>query len=243
MLRDGQRVTGVLQAYYSERLVDERVERFCNLGTWCVLPEYRIHSTRLLGALLGQHGYHFTGLSANRTVSSILARLKFRPLDTSAVLVPNLPRPSLPRRTKISTDPAVIASALNAAELEIYKDHAEALAARHLLLMRGERSCYVIYRGTLVKAIPAAEILYVSDPELFKHALIPFTRHLLLRHGFLLTMGELRIIGQRPYFSVRWKADPKLYRSTTLDKSDFDDLYSDLVCVPIMPKRGLRRKA
>ena len=63
MLRDGQRVVGVQLAFYSERLVAGRAERFCNLGAWCVLPEYRFHSIRLLMAVLAQDGYHFTSLS------------------------------------------------------------------------------------------------------------------------------------------------------------------------------------
>ena len=56
MLRDGQRVVGALFALYSERLVERRVERFCNMGTWCVLPGYRFRSISLLAALLAQEG-------------------------------------------------------------------------------------------------------------------------------------------------------------------------------------------
>ena len=42
MLRDGQRVVGAYLAFYSERLIAGRMERFCNLGAWYVLPEYRL---------------------------------------------------------------------------------------------------------------------------------------------------------------------------------------------------------
>jgi len=57
MLRDGQRVVGVYLAFYSERVVAGRAERFCNLGAWCVLPDFRFQSVRLLKALLAQEGY------------------------------------------------------------------------------------------------------------------------------------------------------------------------------------------
>ena len=57
MLREGQRVVGAYLAFYSDRLVAGRVERFCNLASWSVLPEYRFHSVRLLKALLAQHGF------------------------------------------------------------------------------------------------------------------------------------------------------------------------------------------
>jgi len=50
-------------ALYSQRLVAGRVERFGNLTSWCVLPDYRSRSISLLTALLRQDGYHFTVLT------------------------------------------------------------------------------------------------------------------------------------------------------------------------------------
>lgn len=232
MLRDGQRVVGAHLAFYSERLMAGRVERFCNMGAWCVLPEFRFQSIRLIQAVLAQDGYHFTALTPSSRVAAIHTRLKFRPLDTSAVLIPNLPWPTLPGRTRISANPDVIESTLTCAELELYHDHAQALAARHLVLICGERSCYVMYRETLLKGIACAEILHVSNPELFKRAIISLTRHLLLRHRLLATRAELRTIAYRPLFSVKRNPRPKMYRSASLDPDQIDDLYSEFVCVP-----------
>ena len=62
LLGDGA-VGGVDLASYSERTISGRRERFCNLGAWCVLPEFRFHALRLLKALLAQDGYHFIDLS------------------------------------------------------------------------------------------------------------------------------------------------------------------------------------
>jgi hypothetical protein len=59
-------VVGVYLAFYSDRMIDGRLERFCNLGAWCVLEEYRAHGLRLIHRLLGQRGYHFTDLSPRR---------------------------------------------------------------------------------------------------------------------------------------------------------------------------------
>jgi hypothetical protein len=232
MLRDGQRVVGALLAFYSDRLIGGRVERFCNMGTWCVLPAYRSHSIRLLRAMVAQDGYHVTCLSPNERVVAITAKFKFRPLDTAAVLIPNLPWPTLPGRTRISADPGVIASTLTGAELRLYHDHAEALAARHILLIRGERTCYVMYRETPLKGLPCAEILHVSNPELFKSSINSLTRHLLLRQRLLATRAELRTITHRPLFSLSRNPRPKRYRSASLDPGQIDDLYSEFVCVP-----------
>ena len=233
MLRDGQRVVGAYLAFYSERPVAGRVERFCNLGAWCVLPDYRLHSVRLLRALLAQDGYHFTDLSPSAKVESLNTRLRFRSLDTSATLVPNLPWPTLPGRTRISSNPDVIASTLAGAELELYRDHAQAPAARHLLLIRGGDSCYVMYREVRHKGVAVvAVILHVSNPGLFHLALIPLTRYLLIRRRLLATLAELRVIERRPAVSFQLNSWPKMYRSASLEPRQIDDLYSELVCVP-----------
>ncbi len=232
MLRDEPGVVGVLLAYYSDRLIAGRVERFCNAGAWCVLPAYRSHSISLLRAVLAQKGLHVTFLSPIERVVAIISQLKFRSLDTSAVLIPNLPWPTLPGRTRISADPEVIARTLTGAELKLYNDHARALAARHLVLIRGERSCYVMYRETPLKGIACAEILHVSNPELFKLGINSLTRHLLFRRRLLATRAELRTIAHRPRFSVKRKPRAKRYRSPSLDPGQIDDLYSEFVCVP-----------
>lgn len=234
MLRDGQRVVGAYLAFYSERAVADQVEQFCNLGAWCVLPDFRFHSIRLLKALLAQDGYHFTDLSPSGSVVPLNAKLKFRSLDTSTALVPNLPWPTVPRRTRISAEPEVIGSTLAGPELELYRDHARAAAARHLVLIRGRESCYVMFRKVRRKDLPVfAAILHVGNPELFRRAIGPLTRHLLVHHRALATLAELRIVGSRPRRSVMLPATrPKMYRSLSLEPTQIDDLYSELACVP-----------
>ena len=232
MLLDGQRVVGTQLAFYSERLIAGRVERFCNLSSWCVLPEFRFHSLRVHKAVLAQDGYHITSFTPRENVVPIHVRFKFRYIDTSAVVIPNLPWPTRPGRTRISADPDVIESTLAGTELDLYRDHAQALAARHLVLIRGQDSCYVMYREMRHKRIPFAVILHVSNPGLFHRAMIPLTRHLLIRHRLLATLAELRCIGHRPPLSFMAPSWPKMYRSDTLEPDQIDDLYSELVCVP-----------
>jgi hypothetical protein len=234
MLRDGDRVVGAYLAFYSERVVAGQLERFCNLGAWCVMPEFRFHSMRLLKALLAQDGYHFTDLSPSGTVVPLNTRLKFRPLDTSTALIPNLPWLTLIRRTRISADPKVIEGALAGAELELYRDHARTAAAHHLVLISGSDSCYVMFRKVTRKDLPVfAAILHVGNPELFRRAVRPLARHLLINYRLVATLAELRIVMHRPRPSVMLRSPrPKMYRSTTLEPTQIDDLYSELVCVP-----------
>ncbi len=234
MLRDGRAVAGVYMAFYSERQVGGHPERFCNLGAWCVRPEYRPHSVRLLRALLAQDGYHFTDLSPSGNVLPLNTRLNFRPLDTATALVPNLPRPTAAGRVRISSDPEVIEATLAGPELDIYRDHASAAAARHLVLLRDHASCYVMFRKVRRKGLPLfAAILYVSNPDVFRRCNAALTRCLLVRHGALATLAELRVVGHRPRLSVMLAAPrPKMYRSASLAPGQIDDLYSELACVP-----------
>ena len=234
MLRDGQHVVGAHLAFYSERVIAGQVARFCNLGAWCVLPDFRFHSVRLLKALLGQDGYHFTDLSPSGNVVPLNARLGFRSLDTSTALVPNLPWPSLIRRMRIITDPDAIEGALAGTDLELYRDHAQAAAVRHLVVICGSDHCYVMFRKVRRKNLPLfAAILYVGNPDLFRRAVLPLTRHLLIQHRVLATLAELRIVGSRPGLSRMLPSPrPKMYRSASLDPRQIDDLYSELVCVP-----------
>ena len=233
MLRDGGRVVGTLLALYSDRLVAGRLERICNMGSWCVLPQYRSRSILLLKALLAQDGYSVTVLSPDEGPREILSWFKFRSLDTAASLVPNLPWPRLSGRTKISADPDVIERTLVGSELVLYRDHARALAARHLVVMRGAESCYVMYREYRFKGVALfATILYVGNSDVFRRALVPVTRHLLLRHGLVATLAEHRVVGYVPALSFKLNSWPKMYRSVSLEPTQVDDLYSELVCVP-----------
>lgn len=233
MLRDGGHIVGTLLALYSERRVAGTTERFCNLGSWCVLPGYRSGSISLLKALMAQQGYHFTVLSPDQGPQEILAWFKFRYLDTSAALIPNLPWPAASGAVRVSGDPEVITRTLVGAELGVYHDHAKALAAHHLVLNRAEESCYVMYREARYKdAVRYAVILHVSNPDLFHRALMPLTRHLLVRHGLLATLAEIRIIRRRPTFWFTLNRHAKMYHSDSLRQENFDYLYSELACVP-----------
>ena len=232
MKRDGA-VVGVHLAFYSERMIDGRPERFCNLGAWCVLPEYRIHGVRLLKALLDQPDLHFTDLSPSGTVVPINRRLKFQFLDTTTALMPNLPWPSWPRRHRVSADPRVVESTLTGSELRLYRDHAGTAAAHHLVLRSGDEWCYVVFRRDRRKRLPLfASILHVSNPELFRRMARPLARHLLLRHRIPATLVETRVTGHRPWPSVLLRSPRrKMFRSSRLRPDQIDYLYSELVCV------------
>lgn len=231
MLVDGEAIVGANLAFYSERIIDGHIEQFCNLGAWCVLPEYRFYGIRLLKALLGQPGYHFVDLSPSGNVVNINSRLGFRHLDARTRLIPHFPWPG---RGEIIADPAVIERMLTGHDLQVFRDHLRAQAARHLVLKRDDELCYVVFRRESWKHVPRfVSIIYVSNPQVFRRLTGRLCRHLLLRDRTLATLAEERIVKQlAPRRSFRIRAPrPRMFLSETLEPHDIDYLYSELTCL------------
>ena len=232
MLVEGEAIVGAQLAFYSERTVEGRAERFCNLGALRAssLP---LDALRLLRAPLAQDGYHFTDLSPSGSVVGLNSRLGFEFLDTTTSVIPNLPWPSVPWHGTISSDPALIERTLTGMELQRYRDHAATAAARHLVLIRDEDWCYVIFRKDRRKGLPLfASILHVSNPELFRVMARPLCRHLVLRHGVPATLVERAVVEHRPRLSLTVDSPRrKMFRSSALGPAQIDYLYTELVCV------------
>ena len=233
LLRDGEKLVGAYLAFYSQREIDGRPEQFCNLGAWFVLKEYRSHGLRLLRALLAQKGYHFTDLSPSGSVVPLNTRLSFSHLDVTTALVPNLPWPLWSRQIRVICEPDEIERTLRGRDLEIYRDHARAIAARHVVVIKHSEMCYVMFRKDRRKNLPLfASILYVGNRQLFRSTAKLVFRHLLFRYGILITLAELRVVGDRPGPSMMLKSPrPKMYRSNDLCPDQIDYLYSELTCV------------
>ncbi|TRW43705.1 hypothetical protein FJ693_16620 [Georgenia yuyongxinii] len=230
-MRHAGQVVGAYLAFYSEREIDGRTERFCNLAAWCVLEGHRSQGLRLLRAVLRQKDLHLTDLSPSGSVVPLNARLGFTTLDTTTALVPNLPWPVW-SRARVLSDRREIEAVLTGRELAIYRDHARTAAAHHLVLVTGERSCYVIVRRDRRKRLPLfASVLHVSDPALFARHGRVVLRHLLLRHGVPFTLAERRVVPRVPSPSVTVAGRPKMFRSPSLRPDQIDYLYSELTCV------------
>jgi hypothetical protein len=232
LVAEGQ-ITGVYLAFYSVRDIGGRLEKFCNLGAWCVLPSYRLYSLSLLRALLGQEGFQFTDFSPSGNTIAVNERLGFRRLDTTSALMPNLPWPLFTRDTNVTSDPTAIASRLGPGELGVFRDHEGARAANHVLIESRSERCYVIFRRDRRKGLRLfASVLYVSNPGVFLRARRAFGRHLILHFRIPATLIELRLVGQKPPGSrLLGRSRPKMFRSDTLSDRHIDNLYSELVCV------------
>lgn len=231
LLAEGDRVVGVYLAFHSERMVGGERRHVCNLAAWCVLESHRAHGARLLRAQLARKDVVYTDLSPSGSVLELNRRLGFTDLDTTTVVVPCLPVPT--PGIRVVSRPAQVDALLDGRDREIYRDHRRSAAARHVVLVAGDAHCYVMYRKVRRKGRRGfATLLHVSDPELLRRHGGALSRHL-LRHGVLVLLAELRVIGLAPRLSRRLSTPrPKMFRGAGVAPGDVDDLYSELTNVP-----------
>lgn len=226
-------VVGANLAFYSSREIAGVTERFCNLAALCVRDEHRVHTLRLVRALLKQRDYSFTDLSPSGNVVTMDERLGFVHLDTTTVARPNLPA-RRPKGIDLVTDLDQIEAALSDRDLRILADHRECAAARHAVLRVGDRTCYIIFRIDRRKRLRLfASLLHVGDPDIYVQYGRYLGAFLLTRYRAPVTLVERRLIGRRsiggPQLVLAGR--PKMFKSRHLDASQIDYLYSELTCV------------
>jgi hypothetical protein len=235
LLRHEGRIVGGIGAIYAERRIRGRIERFCNITSWCVLDEFRAQSMRLALALTDQPGFHFTDLTPTEVVSRTLQFLKFRPMDERQFVWPNPPWPfAAPGGVRVITAEDRIRDALPPDDVQAYEDHRHLPWLQHAAVGRPGAACYVVWKRTQWKGLPGARILALSDPELFPHYRLAFGSHLLVRHGLSYTRVESRLLSRRPPGSIEQSGyRHKVFRSETLTASDMSNLYSELVALDL----------
>lgn len=232
VVRDAGQIVGGIGAYYALRIVRAQPEKFCNITSWCVLDAFRQQSMRLAMALISQPGYHFTDFSPTKVVGATLKFLKFKELDERVAVILNLPGFSA-RDVQVLHRPEEIQSALGDDALKVYRDHAVYPWLQHALVGKPGSWCHVIYKRRIFKGLPAANVLYLSDGNLFYRNFGRFANHLLLR-GLVSTHVECRFLRNVPKpFKIRTGFNPKLYLSSTLADTDIDYLYSETMALDL----------
>jgi hypothetical protein len=217
---------GAYLAVYSTR--DDGPNSVCNLAAFCVIDQYRIHSLRLVRALLRQSEYLFTDLSPSGNVPAMNERLGFRHLDTSTRLVLNTPRPA--RRVTVTASPAALERTLVGRDAIVYRDHRGAAAARHALVLHDSGYAYLMYRRDRRKRLPVfASPLYSGGDTPVMEASWPAVGSHLLSQGLVATLAERRVLGFTPG-GIGWelvRPRIKMYRGE-VDAEHVDYLYSEL---------------
>jgi len=235
VIRDQGRIVGGIGAIYADRSVRGRVERFCNITSWCVQEAFRTQSMRLAIALTAQAGIHYTDLTPTAVVSKTLQFLNFKPMDERQAIWPNLPWPlSRLAGIRIIADPRYIERVLLGDDAKAYRDHCHLPWLGHLVAGRPGEWCYVVWKRTRLKGLPGASVLALSEPERFLRYRWALGSYLLLHHGLPYTRIEYRLLPRipGPRFELAGYRN-KVFRSDTLSAADMSNLYSELVALDL----------
>ena len=235
LIRHQGRIVGGIGAIYAERSVRGRLERFCNITSWCVLDAFRAQSVRLAMAVAAQPGFHFTDLTPTEVVSKTLQFLKFKPMNERHAIWPNLPWPLVRLGgIRVLSDPAQIGRLLGPDDAKAYRDHRHLPWLRHLAVGVTDAWCYVVWKRTRLKGITGAVIIALSDAELFLRYRMALGSYLLVHHGLLYTRVESRLLPRLPALSIELLGyRSKVFKSDTLTAADMSNLYSELVALDL----------
>ena len=232
VLREQGAIVGGIGAYYALRKIDGQLIKTCNITSWCVLDSHRQQSMRLAMAVIAQPGFHFTDFSPTKVVGASLKFLKFKALDERQVVSLNLPWPGIGALATVWRHEA-ISACLSGEALKIYQDHHRFPWLQHLLVGAPGAWCHVIYKQRPFKRLPAAEILYASDPAVLNAGWRPLSRHLLAR-GMVSTHVDYRTLGRLPWPSaMRSGFNAKVYLSDSLRDDQIDYLYSETMALDL----------
>jgi len=233
MLKQGETLVGVLCAIYSEQSVNDKLVKFCNPHSWCVLPEFRTRSVDLVLAVIRQPGYHFTMFSPNSSGIEIFGYLKFKPLNREISVMLNVPTPNF-GKVDILTNLGDAENVLPSRAARYFNDHKRFKWLNFLIFGQQGNYGFLFFKGQKFKKLPCAQIMYISDMDLFAKCWAGLRTHLLIKHGMVTSRIESRFIKQQLGFTImKEPGSQKFFLSNELKEDDIYNIYSELVALDL----------
>lgn len=233
LLKDGE-VKGYLGLIFSTRILNGRVEKFCNLTSWIVSDDARSKSLAMLLEVLKLKDYTITNFTASPTVAVIMRRLGFVELDVHQQVLFPVPGLGLVRGWGCACEfePGRIRSLLGESDRRIFDDHQQ-VGCEHLLLKADTGYSYLVLKRTRRKDLPFLKVHYLSDPRVFVRCAEKLMPEICVRRRAWGVMVDERYLrGHRFRLAYRYLHDHKGFfkpASSTLEKSQIDTIYSELV--------------
>lgn len=237
LLKNGQ-VKGYLGLIFSNRIFNNKPEKFCNLTTWIVDEDSRNQSLPLLLQALKLKDYTFTCFTADsRTTAVILSRLGFMDFEVHQRVLLPIPDFRMKKQGSYICEFNLqrIRSYLNENDRVIFDNH-QMFDCEHLVLKSGEKYSYIILKRVRRRNMPFAKVHYVSNVGYFAESIENFIIKICIRFRVFGVMIDERYLGNyRLRKSFRHEIRQKAYfksNSDTLDKNQIDTLYSESVILP-----------
>ena len=227
----GGRAVGFIATLFSKRNIAGRVEPVCSLSSWIMLPDYRSDVLKLLMPILRLRDHSILNPTPSPAAYGIFSQLGFVPLESERLVLAPVPDGAGALSGSFTTSKADLDRNLSGESATLYAHHSWCAAARHVLLRRGDRECYVVATPLHKKGLPFAEIQYASDWDLFWElrllahaALFPGTRAIAL-------FVDRRFSGGRTPLASIARRCLRLYRPAHkgIEPERIDGLYSELM--------------
>jgi hypothetical protein len=233
-LFDDEKLVGFLGLIFSQRIIAQKLERFCNLTTWIVQPSYRGYSLLLMRSVMQLKNYTLTDFSSYKEVIQLSKRLGFQELDVRVkLLLASRFVPSFFRHEKIQCFQELdeIKTRLRGADATLFADHQRYPNCRHLLVCGGEQYCYLIFTVVQNSTFSYCYLHFISDVKLFAMFSLTIRAQLVKMSGTALILVDSRLVSQisLPLTYELPLNLPKLYKSDTLTPEQIDNLYSELI--------------
>ena len=229
VMYSGGKAVGFLGLLFSQRVIQGKEVKFCNISSWLVKKEYRRQSLSLLFPVLELHNHTITVLTCNANSYYITKKLGFTDLEFGQRVILPIPRfPALISTNSIMINDPEIEQKLEGVPLKIYRDH-QGLKCFHIIINSPQGMCYLVGTRTYKKKLPLAHIHYISDHKNFVYHIVRLSGRLCWRMkvaGFML--DERLLQGEKVFPSMYLKLPyPRVYKSDMLKKEEVDLLYSE----------------
>ena len=230
----GAKAVGFIGAVFSARPLLGRVEKFCNPSSWIVLEEYRYASALLLKAILALKDHTILSFTLSPAAYKVSFAMGMRPLESEQLVFAPIPRPAEAVRAlcgSFTLSPDEIRAELKGGERTIYEDMSSSPVARHVLLRRDGRQCYLIAKPSRKWGVPYADVQYLGDRAFFwEHRIL--AQAALVRAlgpaGLMVAVDRRFLVKRPPPLALRMNM-MRLYRPAREDITPamIDGLYSE----------------
>lgn len=238
VLLDQNNVVGFLGLIFSNRLVDDKIHKFCNMTSFIIKKEYqgKGFGRLLFSELIKLTDYTIITLPPPLKTLKMHITHGFKELEDSYRLI--LPIPSISgflNNCSVLFKSEDLRNNLNTKELKIYNDHLKCKCI-HLLIKTKEGNCYIISKRIMRKKMLFAEIHYLSNLFIFLKHIDSIRVNIPLNLKVLGLLIEERFLkGAEIRYSITRKFHrARLFKSLSLSKDKItDNLYTESLILDI----------
>lgn len=237
VLFDKDRAVGFLGLIFSDRLIDGKLQKFCNITSWIITKDYRGRglSRLLMHEVVNLTDYTITTLPPSPKTEKMHREQGFKVLEDSYLLILPIPTPDSFYNNCSIIPEQEMKYHLDVNELKIYNDHLQCKCS-HILIKTEFENCYIIIKKIKRRGMVFAEIHYLSNLPLF----LKFIDRLRIKLPLYLKVVGL-LIEKRflkghviKYSFTRKFHRAKLFKSSSIDRNKItDNLYTELLVLNI----------